>query len=88
MKNVILIVIGIFLIGCTKIDIVEENKAFCYGEGEQISTMPLEGGGMPPDCCEGLKKIMAGIDIAYCTKCGDSVCKDPEKEFNCPEDCE
>ncbi len=45
-------------------------------------------------CCPGLKMIGAidgnGIttyDVAYCTKCGDNNCKEPENQYNCPADC-
>ena len=37
-------------------------------------------------CCPGLEKIGSGSE-QYCTKCGDSVCKLPENNTNCPADC-
>jgi hypothetical protein len=34
-------------------------------------------------CCPNL----ALLDQKYCTKCGDSICKSPENQENCPLDC-
>lgn len=49
----------------------------CVGEGEEIVQ------GLESQCCLEL----ALIDYKYCTKCGDSLCKFPENEENCPLDC-
>jgi hypothetical protein len=64
----------------------------CYEEGEYLAN------GFK-SCCEGLKLIRVSsynnysnrcefsIPGYYCTKCGDGVCKSPENQCNCPEDC-
>jgi len=72
----------------------------CVGEGGSINTMPGPSGEiLGPRCCEGLTQIAMWIlespekyilqtDGAFCTKCGDGVCKEPENIKNCPEDCQ
>lgn len=51
-----------------------------------------------PPCCEGLTQISNAAPMkedciarpdgsGYCTKCGDGMCKTPENECGCPEDC-
>lgn len=59
----------------------------CGKEGEQVSTMPFPSGYSDIGCCEGLTQISGGEDVAYCTYCGDGICKEPETEDNCPQDC-
>jgi len=63
---------------------VENNN--CVGEGEKFWTRMQ--GPASKQCCEGLSEINAGImDEAYCTNCGDGICKNPETAIGCPADC-
>ncbi|MFC1756369.1 hypothetical protein ACFLY1_00275 [Patescibacteria group bacterium] len=63
---------------------IENNN--CIGEGKKFWTRTQR-----PDskqCCAGLSEITTGrLDEAYCTKCGDGICKNPETAIGCPVDC-
>ncbi len=54
----------------------ENNKVCCPGLTHILPSFPSQGG------C----KVLSGVR-GYCTKCGDGVCKEPENECNCPDDC-
>ena len=67
----------------------------CIGEGGSLGAVVPENNNV---CCNGLKGISSSEFIqgrcqvlvgnrGYCTKCGDGVCKSPENQCNCPEDC-
>jgi len=67
--------------------ILNEN---CAGEGKAIysETSKIRS------CCPELKTISKideegnrFYDVAFCTKCGDGDCKNPENKYNCVEDC-
>jgi hypothetical protein len=76
-----------------KITYFEEEVPPCTAEGESMGYTPGDDNNIP-QCCPGLKTIQViddnGIvltDKAYCTKCGDNVCKQPENKHNCNLDC-
>ncbi len=65
----------------------------CIGEGGNGVVYPWSA-----KCCAGLQSIScakpgkdgtceACTGAFFCTKCGDGICKSPENECNCPEDC-
>jgi len=66
------------------------NTSRCVQEGgESYGEAPVV-----LQCCPGLMSIGAiddngerTYDVAYCTKCGNGTCKDPENQYNCPTDC-
>lgn len=93
---IILVLAGIFVINkwgykiiTGTIKIYQQNQT-CISEGKEIyGEAPVVH-----QCCPGLKMIGAIddkgnriYDVAYCTKCGDSICKKPENKYNCPDDC-
>lgn len=67
------------------------ESSSCVKEGEKIFGEAPE----KQECCAGLKVISPldengdrlFYDIAYCAKCGDGKCKNPENKYNCAEDC-
>lgn len=64
---------------------LNRKKIECVKEGEEYNlNPPIPSNDM---CCEGLVRIESGTDAAYCTKCGDGICKKPEAKYNCPKDC-
>lgn len=84
----------------TEVECVNNQCQKCVGEGGSINTMPGPSGEIiiGPRCCGGLTQITMWIlespggyilqtDGAFCTKCGDGICKEPENSKNCPDDC-
>ena len=78
----------------TELECVNHRCQKCMRENGSIWSSSKRLG---PRCCGGLTQIAyvvkkhkewsTNTDLAFCTKSGDGICKEPENIKNCPEDC-